>query len=302
MNLNAANDAMAAPVVNPPVEPGAAVSPPEVARASSTWADLRPRVLSALVLIPLALAAAVLGGPWLAGASGAAVVIMSYEWARMSAPAAVLRTGVPIFVGAFGAVVAVSWRQPEWAGWWLLGWSAAAAAVAPRGAARVEALAGAWYIGAPPAAFLWLRGQEPGGMAAVLSLFIVIWAADMAGYFAGRLIGGPKLAPRISPHKTWSGVLASFVAGAGAGAGCGAAWGGPLETWAVVGLCLALLGLLGDLFESALKRRFGVKDASRIIPGHGGMLDRLDGLIAATLGAAIVVASAPGLLTLLAGG
>ena len=75
-----------------------------------------------------------------------------------------------------------------------------------------------------------------------------------------------------------------------------------METWAVVGLCLALLGLLGDLFESALKRRFGVKDASRIIPGHGGMLDRLDGLIAATLGAAIVVASAPGLLTLLAGG
>jgi phosphatidate cytidylyltransferase len=123
----------------------------------------------------------------------------------------------------------------------------------------------------------------------------------MAGYFAGRLIGGPKLAPQISPHKTWAGVIASFAAGTGAGAGCAAAWGGPIGVWAFVGFALAVLGLAGDLFESALKRRFGVKDASRIIPGHGGMLDRLDGLIAATLGAAIAVASLPWLLPRLAG-
>jgi phosphatidate cytidylyltransferase len=263
---------------------------------------LAPRAISAVVLIPIALAAAVFGGPWLAGAAGAAVVIMSYEWARMSAPAAVVRTGLPIFIGAFGAVVAVSWRQPEWAGWWLLGWSCIAAALAPPGVARIEALAGAWYIGAPPAAFLWLRGQDPGGMMAVLALFVIIWCADIAGYFAGRLIGGPKLAPGISPHKTWSGLAGSLSAGAGAGAVCAAVFGGPVDVWMAVGLTLAMLGLCGDLLESALKRRFGVKDASRIIPGHGGMLDRLDGLIVATLGAACVVAAAPWILALLAGG
>lgn len=265
------------------------------------WADLGPRVASALVLIPLALAAALAGGPWLAGAAGAAVVVMSYEWARMSAPQSVPRLGVPIFVGAFGAVIAASWNQPAWAEAWLLGWAALAAAFAPGGSARLDAFFGAYYIGAPPAAFVWLRGHEATGLMIVMTLFIVIWCVDMAAYFAGRLVGGPKFAPSISPNKTWAGVIGGLLAGIVAGLGCGLAWGGPLVAWAFVGLGLAILGLVGDLIESALKRRFGVKDASRIIPGHGGMLDRLDGLIMATLGAGVLAAVAPQVLTLLSG-
>ena len=125
MSSNAANDAMAAPAATPRAERSVTM-PVQGDRGGvgAPWADLGPRVASALVLIPLALAAALAGGPWLAGAAGAAVVVMSYEWARMSAPQSVPRLGVPIFVGAFGAVIAASWNQPAWAEAWLLGWAA----------------------------------------------------------------------------------------------------------------------------------------------------------------------------------
>jgi phosphatidate cytidylyltransferase len=302
MNSKAANDATVALVAKQRAELERGVPSPGEKAAPAAWADLAPRALSAAVLIPLALGAATAGGPWLAGAAGAAVVIMSYEWARMSAPQRVPPVGIPIFVAAFGAVVATSWGQTDWATYWLLGWALVAAALAPGGIQRAEALFGAFYIGVPPAAFLWLRGQDIGGMMSILTLFAVIWSADMAGYFAGRLIRGPRFAPAISPQKTWAGVIAGVCAGAAAGIGCGLAWHGPLGLWALVGVGLSLLGLIGDLVESGLKRRFGVKDASRIIPGHGGMLDRLDGLIFATLGASVAVAAMPHLLASLGGG
>lgn len=302
MSSDAANDATAAPAVTPEVERSVDRSAEGLrADQGAPLADLGPRVASALVLIPAALAAAIAGGPWLAGAAGAAVVVMSYEWARMTAPSALTRVGAPIFLGAFGAVIAASWNQPSWAEAWLLVWAGAAALLAPGGSARLNAFLGAYYIGAPPAAFVWLRGHEATGLMIVLTLFIVIWCVDMAAYFSGRLIGGPKFAPLISPQKTWAGVLGGLAAGTAAGLACGAAWGGPPVAWAMAGLGLAILGLLGDLVESALKRRFGVKDASRIIPGHGGMLDRLDGLIMATLGTGVAVAVAPEVLTLLSG-
>lgn len=302
MSSNGANDALAGPAVRPRAERGGDMAADDAkGGAGAAWADLGPRVASALVLIPLALAAALAGGPWLAGAAGAAVVVMSYEWARMSAPQTLRRVGTPIFIGAFGAVVAASWNQPAWAEAWLLVWASLAAGLAPGGSARLDAFFGAYYIGAPPAAFVWLRGHESTGLMIVMTLFIVIWCVDMAAYFAGRLIGGPKFAPAISPNKTWAGVIGGLAAGCAAGVACGYGWGGPLGLWALVGLGLAALGLVGDLIESALKRRFGVKDASRIIPGHGGMLDRLDGLIMATLGAGVLAAVAPEVLTLLSG-
>lgn len=302
MSSDAGNDVTAAPAAMLGVERSVDGRAESVgASQGAPLGDLGPRVASALVLIPAALAAAIAGGPWLAGAAGAAVVVMSYEWARMTAPAALARVGAPIFVGAFGAVIAASWNQPSWAEAWLLVWAGAAALMAPGGSARFNAFFGAYYIGAPPAAFVWLRGHEAVGLMIVLTLFIVIWCADMAAYFSGRLIGGRKFAPMISPQKTWSGVIGGLAAGTAAGLACGVAWGGPPVGWATAGLALAVLGLVGDLLESALKRRFGVKDASRIIPGHGGMLDRLDGLIMATLGAGVAAAVAPEVLTLLSG-
>jgi phosphatidate cytidylyltransferase len=128
-------------------------------------------------------------------------------------------------------------------------------------------------------------------MLAIAFFFAVVWGSDIFAYFGGRLIGGPKLWPRVSAGKTWSGTLTGLVAGAALGV-C-AVWlgGGPaLATWQVflVGLAAAAISQIGDLFESAIKRRFGVKDSSNLIPGHGGVMDRLDGFIfACAFGAAI---------------
>jgi phosphatidate cytidylyltransferase len=141
-------------------------------------------------------------------------------------------------------------------------------------------------------AFVILRGASDAGMLTIMWLFAVVWAADICAYFAGRLIGGAKLAPRISPKKTWAGLWGAVAGGAAAGLAVGwAASPANLVLVAVLGGVLAVVEQLGDLFESALKRHYGVKDSGRLIPGHGGVLDRVDGLVAATLVlAAIVVA------------
>jgi phosphatidate cytidylyltransferase len=277
-------------------------APAQAAARARDLGDLLPRTLSALVLIPLGLGAAWAGGPWIAGAAGAAALAMSYEWARMSEPDALTPAFLFALAGALGAVMFASWRQLDWG----LGWLAACAAISamrrrtPAGV--LETAGGALYVGAPPACFLWLRGQAAGGFEIVILLFTAIWAADVAAYFAGRLIGGPKLLAALSPQKTWSGLTLGIVAGAGAGVACAWTFGMPAAPlWAAAGAALALIGLCGDLIESLLKRRFGVKDTSRLIPGHGGVLDRLDGLMAATLASSGVLALAPGAAAALLG-
>lgn len=129
-----------------------------------------------------------------------------------------------------------------------------------------------------------LRSSAEFGLVAILFLFAVVWLTDIAAYFAGRAIGGPKLAPRISPKKTWSGLAGGLVGGVGAGLALLAAFGvQPRLAHALVALGLALAAVAGDLFESAFKRRFAVKDSGHLIPGHGGFMDRLDGFIAAAV-------------------
>lgn len=263
--------------------------------------DLGPRLVSALVLIPAAIGACLAGGPWLAGAAGAAVVAMSYEYARMSEPAAIMPAFVFCLIAALGGVMAQSWGATEIAFGWLVLFAVASACRRRNAIGAVETAGGALYVGAPCILFLYLRALPIGGLQAVLGLFIVIWSADVAAYFAGRLIGGPKLLPRLSPGKTWAGTIAGVVAGVAGGAGCARLFHAPLATWIAVGGALALVGLGGDLFESFLKRRFGVKDASRLIPGHGGVLDRLDAMMAATTAAAFVAALAPSFIATLAG-
>lgn len=264
-------------------------------------ADLLPRTLSALILIPFGLFAAWSGGPWIAGAAGACALAMAYEWARMSEPDALTPAFLFALVGALGAVMFASWRELDWG----LGWLAACAALSAvrRTSLRgiIETAGGALYIGAPPAVFVWLRGHAPGGFEIVILLFAAIWAADVAAYFAGRLIGGPKLLPRLSPQKTWAGLIAGIAAGVGSGAGAALLFNASLPLWMIAAAAIALVGLCGDLFESFLKRRFGVKDASRLIPGHGGVLDRLDGMMAATLAAGALLGVWPGLIRLLIG-
>ena len=128
---------------------------------------------------------------------------------------------------------------------------------------------------------------------AILYLFLVVWSADTGAFFTGRLIGGPKLAPKISPNKTWSGFIGGAVFACIAGV-LFAAWFGhtSIPTVAALSIVLALISQGGDLGESFLKRFFGVKDTSGLIPGHGGVLDRLDGLVFAAIGAGLIAAAA----------
>jgi phosphatidate cytidylyltransferase len=246
-------------------------------------------------------AAAWFGGAWIAGACGAAVVAMSYEWARMSEPDAVTAAFMFAFAGALGAVMFASWGWLTYGAAWMAGCALLSATRRRSLSGIIETAGGTLYIGLPCAVFVWLRHQ-PGGLAIVLVLFAVIWAADIFAYFVGKLIGGPKIATGLSPNKTWSGIVGGVVAGAAAGLGCGVVFAAPAAIdglWLLVGAVIASTGLMGDLFESFLKRRFGVKDASKIIPGHGGVLDRIDGLMAATLLTGAIVSAWPGVVSFL---
>lgn len=150
---------------------------------------------------------------------------------------------------------------------------------------------GLFYIGCAVIALLWLRGRPASGRMEMFFLLFVVWATDSGAYLAGRLIGGPKLAPRLSPSKTWAGlgggVGAAFLIGVLFAMGAGGVSAGVLRA-GFLAAGLALVAQAGDLAESALKRRFGRKDSGTLIPGHGGLLDRLDGLLAAAPAAALL--------------
>jgi phosphatidate cytidylyltransferase len=143
------------------------------------------------------------------------------------------------------------------------------------------------YAGALLTAPIILRRDPNVGLAAILFLFALVWATDIAGYFAGRTFGGPKLAPKISPNKTWSGAIGGFTGAIIAGVAVAKFFAlGDLVTIGIVALVLSAVAQAGDLFESAIKRRFGAKDAGNLIPGHGGFMDRLDGFVIAAAAAA----------------
>jgi phosphatidate cytidylyltransferase len=175
---------------------------------------------------------------------------------------------------------------------WIIATGAMAAAVASmryRLGRPLWYAAGAAYLGSAFLAFLWLRADPLSGRFLVLWLIALVWATDIGAYAAGRSIGGPRLAPGISPGKTWAGlaggILAAAIAGMAVLLGFGAGeldWASLLRI-AAASAVLAVVAQVGDLFESHLKRRAGVKDSSDLIPGHGGMLDRIDGLMAAAL-------------------
>jgi len=149
--------------------------------------------------------------------------------------------------------------------------------------------AGVAYAGIVLIAPIVLRRDQEFGLVAILFLFAVVWSTDILGYFAGRAIGGPRLAPRISPKKTWSGACSGAFGALAAGiAVVYVAGDTALLPAACVAFVLSIASQAGDLFESAVKRRFGVKDASHLIPGHGGLMDRLDGFITASGAAALV--------------
>ncbi|NEX94348.1 phosphatidate cytidylyltransferase [Caulobacter sp. 17J65-9] len=249
------------------------------------WNDLGMRVVSAVVLIPAAVAAIWMGGWLFLLMVSVAACLLAFEWGQMSEPRTPRRIAVAVLLGVIAAVFAADLRQFSAAFVLLVFGSAAAALYARRlKASAADAAYGVLYIGWPCVVLVWLR-QQPDGVAWTVLLFCVAWAADIAAFAVGNLLKGPKLWPRFSPNKTWSGFVGGLCAGVAAGVAASefAGAGLPVAAAAVVGLVGALATMAGDLWESALKRRFGVKDAGALIPGHGGLMDRVDGLMFAVV-------------------
>ena len=255
---------------------------------SVTLNNLVLRIVSAAVLAPLALFVAWLGDWPFALFWGAAAIVVLWEWTQLVAGP---RNWLMLSSCASAIAVAalVAWRDRPIAGIFLVGLGALAATIfAPR-ERRFWIVAGIGYAGTMLLAPMLLRADMHYGFLAMVLLFAIVWATDIFAYFAGRAIGGPKLSVAISPKKTWAGAIAGalgaiVVAVAIAGMLVSVNAG----TIAVIALVLSVCAQLGDLLESWIKRRFGVKDASGLIPGHGGAMDRLDGFWAAALAACVV--------------
>ncbi|WP_245479508.1 phosphatidate cytidylyltransferase [Hansschlegelia zhihuaiae] len=258
--------------------------------------ELALRTASSVVLIAAALAAAYVGGLFFAAFWILAGVAVGVEWAWLVAgdPPSRRWTArvVAATLGVAGAALSLSiylYVAPVTAAFVLLAGAVVAAFLArPAYFAAVAIPYGAAvFVGA-----MLLRRDPHDGLLAILWLFAVVWSTDIAAFFAGRAFGGPKLAPLLSPNKTWSGAIGGATAAVAAGVAV-AAGGGAARLWpiVVVALVTSAASQFGDLFESGVKRAYGAKDSSKLIPGHGGLMDRLDGfLFAATVAAAIGVA------------
>lgn len=268
-----------------PSQPGSDRTAPPPARPGGR-AELLPRIVSSVVMGAAALGTAVAGGPlfdlfwWLAA------VAVLWEWHGL---AGLPRRNPLVLLGgtALAAATLLAARGEPGHALAALGLGAAVTALLAGRGRRLIAAGGPLYAGILALALPLLRQSEPDGLAIVAWLFAVVWGTDTMAFFGGRAIGGPRLAPRLSPSKTWSG----FAVGVVSGGLLGLLVAPRADCWPCVlaaGLAGGALAQAGDLFESTLKRRFGVKDAGSLIPGHGGVMDRLDGFIAASVLAAAV--------------
>jgi phosphatidate cytidylyltransferase len=255
--------------------------------SSSKSRNLMLRVVSSAVLAPVAVGAVYLGGWAFAAFWTIAAIAVWWEWTRLVHPAGHLgalitgasallleaflllhdRDDVAVMIAGLGAL--------------------AAAIVAARHAFWMAA--GVVYASILVIAPIMIRGSAEGGFLAIVFVFAVVWATDIAAYFTGRAIGGPKLAPSVSPNKTWSGAVGGTIAAALAGCGVLLAAGNRASLAIVlVAVVLSVMSQAGDLFESRMKRIFNVKDSSQLIPGHGGVMDRLDGFTTAVFAALVI--------------
>ena len=241
------------------------------------------RVVSAVVLAPLPVAAIWFGWPWLPLLTGFAAAVMAWEWGRLCRRGHFGQSGMVLVTVVTAAVTTAALATPGLA----LGTAVLGAGLVLWAARRRCDLEPQWtafgalWVALPCICLLWLARDGPIGRATLLWVLAVVWATDIGAYVAGRTVGGPRLAPLWSPHKTWAGLAGGIVCAAAAGWAT-AAWLDISPCWPVVLVSagLAIVGQFGDLAESMAKRRFGAKDTSGLIPGHGGLLDRLDGLLA----------------------
>ena len=253
------------------------------------------RIISAAIMIPLAVACVLLGGWWFAGAALVVSAMVLYEWYSV--------TGAKALWAATAALVAI-WVAAAYHGsvglaayLLIMGAIGSAFICLVRGSEELARWAGLGliYVAVPMVALIWLI-NVPNGSWLVLWLVVVIWVTDSAAYATGRLVGGPKLAPTISPGKTWAGSAGGLIA-AVVVAAVATRYMLAMETQSAIILAavMSVVAQLGDLAESWVKRRFKKKDAGNLIPGHGGAMDRIDGLVTAAPVLAVIVAFSPGL-------
>jgi phosphatidate cytidylyltransferase len=263
-------------------------APLKIASKSGGFGDLGPRLASAIVLVAAAVLTLYVGGDVFALFWLVAGFAVNWEWqgliggdrrvARVVAGGAAVATAAAFgrsgLAGVAGLEIAVF---------------ATIAALLAGPERRLWAATGVVYAGALTFSVCWLRESIDFGLLSIAFLFAVVWGTDVFAYFGGRLIGGPKLWPRVSAGKTWSGTITGVLSGALLGLAAAYYGGGTAlasyQTF-LVALAAAAVSQMGDLFESSVKRRFGVKDSSQLIPGHGGAMDRLDGFIFASVFAA----------------
>ena len=247
--------------------------------------NLVMRVIVALILAPLAIAIAYAGG-WLWILLVTLAVIGLYvEWLTIVG----LAREMPVVVSGIAALAVAGLclaigRIDAASGVLAIGLAAVALLTRER---RNWTAAGFFYAAAAEMASVLVRLDSVKGFVALIFVLLIVWVTDIGGYFAGRGIGGPKLWPRVSPKKTWAGAAGGFAASLAVAFGFAAFDLGKTGALLLLSAVLSVVSQLGDLFESAVKRRFGVKDSSHVIPGHGGLLDRLDGFVAAIIVAAI---------------
>lgn len=263
------------------------VTPPQ---SSARWGDLGLRAASAVVLIPAVLADVWVGGIWFQVFVALLCLLMAHEWVALThrqnalqfalhAASAMAGALIAIHAGPGSALIAIA-----------VLWACAAAATRLQTpGANAWCYLGVPYVGLPAVALVLLRNDPAHGLWAIVWVMVTVWSADTLAYFAGRIIGGPKLAPAISPKKTWAG-LGGAIAGSAIASliFCWLAGYGAMAALALVAGLFAIIEQAGDLFKSAWKRFHGVKDSGDLIPGHGGVIDRVDGLVAVAMAAALI--------------
>ena len=257
------------------------------APAGPALSNLVLRALSAIVLAPVAVGAAWLGSWPFALFWLVAALLVLWEWIHL-----VAGPGQKLMFSASGSALAVAalveFRDRPIAAALLIVLGGIAALIFAQRGRRVWIVAGIGYSGMMLLSPLLLRVDDDYGFLAIVLLFAVVWATDIVAYFTGRAIGGPLLCPAISPKKTWSGAVGGTVGAMAAAVAVAHVAHADGQDFAILGLLLSVVAQLGDLLESWIKRRFGAKDASHLIPGHGGVMDRLDGFWAAALVACVI--------------
>lgn len=253
------------------------------------WTNLGVRAASAAILIPAAVAAVYFGGWVLLLLAAVSVALLALEWGGMSAPGAPTRVAAAVTAAILVALFSAYYGHYRTA-WILAGLGSIVAAIVGRSVSErpADTAYGVIYIAPAAISLFWVRAM-PHGISWTIMLFAVTWAADIFAFAVGNALKGPKLWPRFSPNKTWSGFFGG-LAGAMLAATVVSRFTDAKLTFfwaAMVGLSGGLATMAGDLWESMLKRRFGVKDSGDLIPGHGGLLDRVDGLMFAIVVVAV---------------